>query len=83
MAEGELTSRQGGGAHMWTKAEADATAAAGGMTRSVVRRSYQRPRARAQGRRARARAYVPVATAVNAQFRPWLSREAQFRPTCP
>jgi hypothetical protein len=40
MAEGEVTSRQDGGAHMWTKAEVDATAAAGGMTRSVVRRSY-------------------------------------------
>jgi hypothetical protein len=40
MEEGEVTSRQDGGAHMWTKAEVDATAAAGGMTRSVVRRSY-------------------------------------------
>jgi hypothetical protein len=40
MAEGEVTSWQDGGAHMWTKAEVDATAAAGGMTRSVVRRSY-------------------------------------------
>jgi hypothetical protein len=29
MAEGEVTSRQDGGAHMWTKAEVDATAAAG------------------------------------------------------
>jgi hypothetical protein len=46
MAEGEVTSRQDGGAHMWTKAEVDATAAAGGMTRSVVRRSYLRLRAR-------------------------------------
>jgi hypothetical protein len=40
MAEGEVTSRQDGGAHMWVKTEVDATAAAGGMTRSVVRRSY-------------------------------------------
>jgi hypothetical protein len=40
MAEGEVTSRKDGGAHVWTKAEVDATATAGRMTRSVVRRSY-------------------------------------------
>jgi hypothetical protein len=37
MAEGEVTSRQDGGAHMW---DVDAAAAGDGMTRSVVRRSY-------------------------------------------
>jgi hypothetical protein len=40
MEEGEVTSRQDGGAHTWAKAEVDASAAGGGMTRSVVRRSY-------------------------------------------
>jgi hypothetical protein len=68
MVEGEVTSRQDGGAHMWTKAEVDATAAAGGMTRSVVRRSYLRLRA------AYGPAYVPVASSA-------LARPA--RPTWP
>jgi hypothetical protein len=40
MEEGEVTSRQDGGAHTWVKAEVDASAAGGGMTRNVVRRSY-------------------------------------------
>jgi hypothetical protein len=44
MAEGEVTSRQDGGAHTWVKAEVDATAAGGGMTRSAVRGSYSRLR---------------------------------------
>jgi hypothetical protein len=44
MAEGEVTSRQDGGAHTWVKAEVDATAAGGGMTRSAVRGSYLRLR---------------------------------------
>jgi hypothetical protein len=43
MVEGEMTSRQDGGVHTW---DVDATAAGGGMTRSVVRRSYLRLRAR-------------------------------------
>jgi hypothetical protein len=46
MEEGEVTSRQDGGAHMW---DVDAAAAGDGMTRSVVRRSYLRLRARPTG----------------------------------
>jgi hypothetical protein len=46
MAEGEVTSRQDGGAHTW---DVDAAAAGDGMTRSVVRRSYLRLRARPTG----------------------------------
>jgi hypothetical protein len=40
MVEGEVTSRQDGGAHKWVKPEVDATAAGGGMTGSVVLGSY-------------------------------------------
>jgi hypothetical protein len=36
MMEGEMTSRKDGGAHKWAKAEVDAAAAGGAMTRSVV-----------------------------------------------
>jgi hypothetical protein len=49
-----VTSRQDGGVHMW---DVDAAAVGDGMTRSVVRRSYLRLRARPTGP-----AYVPVAT---------------------
>jgi hypothetical protein len=64
MAEGEVTSRQDGGVHTW---DVDAATAGDGMTRSAVRRSYLRLRARPTGQ---GPAYVPVATAVNAQYRP-------------
>ena len=47
MEEGEVTSRQDGGVHMW---DVDAAAVGDGMTRSVVRRSYLRLRARPTGR---------------------------------
>jgi hypothetical protein len=43
MVEGEVTSRQDGGVHTW---DVDAAAVGDGMTRSVVRRSYLRLRAR-------------------------------------
>jgi hypothetical protein len=56
MAEGEVTSRQDGGVHTW---DVDAAAVGDGMTRSVVRRSYLRLRARPTGP---GPAYVPVAT---------------------
>jgi hypothetical protein len=60
MAEGELASRQDGGIHTW---DVDAAAAGGGMTRSVVRRSYLRLRARPSAARAPGpRLPGPVAT---------------------
>jgi hypothetical protein len=61
MVEGEVTSRQDGGVHTW---DVDAAAAGDGMTRSVVRRSYLRLRARAYGppTLGQGPAYVPVAT---------------------
>jgi hypothetical protein len=45
MVEGEMTSRQDGGVQTW---DVDAAAVGGGITRSVVRRSYLRLRARAR-----------------------------------
>jgi hypothetical protein len=76
MAEGEVTSRQHGGVHTW---DVDAAAVGDGMTRSVVRRSYLRLRARPRP------AYVPVATMRNSALaRPAGlgpgQRAAQFRP---
>jgi hypothetical protein len=47
MAEGEVTPRQDGVVHKW--ADVDAAAVGDGMTRSVVRRSYLRLRARPTG----------------------------------
>jgi hypothetical protein len=86
MAEGEVTSRQDGGAHMLTKAEVDASAAADGMTRSAVRGSYLSLRStNGAGRRPTwgpgpAPTYVPVVTgpcgAVSVLTH---SRETQFR----
>jgi hypothetical protein len=43
MVEGEVTSRQDGGVQMW---DVDAAAVGDGMTRSAVRCSYLRLRAR-------------------------------------
>jgi hypothetical protein len=76
MVEGEVTSRQHGGVHTW---DVDAAAVGDGMTRSVVRRSYLRLRARPRP------AYVPVATMRNSALaRPAGlgpgQRAAQFRP---
>jgi hypothetical protein len=44
MVEGEVTSRQDGGAHTWVKPEVDATVAGDEMTQGAVRGSYLRLR---------------------------------------
>jgi hypothetical protein len=82
MAEGEVTSRQDGGVHTW---DVGAAAVGDGMTRSVVRRSYLRLRARATGPRPGSGLCARSHEAVNAQYRLRRGRLqrslALFRPT--
>jgi hypothetical protein len=83
MAEGEVTSRQDGGVQTW---DVDAAAVGDGMTRSVVRRSYLRLRARPTGS---GPPYVPVATRRSIGRGPCCAvsagglRDAQYRPDRP
>jgi hypothetical protein len=84
-----VTSRQDGGAHMWTKAEVDASAAAGEMTRSAVRGSHLSLRSTNGAARqptwgpGPARAYVPVVTGpCGAASVLTHRRETQIRSRC-